>query len=90
MHKKNFIDKVLINKDTFEITLYRENNDPIPKDILSKGEQQMFATAILWALAKTSGKPLPFMIDTPLARLDVDHRHNLVDRFFPTATGLLN
>ena len=43
----------------------------------------MLATAVLWALAKTSGRPLPFMIDTPLARLDSNHRNNLVEKFFP-------
>lgn len=86
MHKENFIEKVSIDKDTFEITLYRQNGDPLPKDLLSKGEQQMFATATLLALAKTSGKPLPFMIDTPLARLDVEHRDNLVEKFFPFAS----
>ena len=46
----------------------------------------MFATAVLWALAKTSGKPLPFIIDTPLARLDVEHRQNLIEKFFPIAS----
>ena len=46
----------------------------------------MFATAVLWALAKTSGRPLPFLIDTPLARLDVQHRTNLVEGFFPIAS----
>jgi len=86
MHKENFIDKVSINKETFEISLYRKNGDEFPKDLLSKGEKQMFATAVLWALAKTSGKPLPFIIDTPLARLDVEHRDNLVEKFFPVAS----
>lgn len=86
MHKKNFITKVTVDKDSFEITLLGENGLEIAKDLLSKGEKQMFATAVLWALAKTSGKPLPFMIDTPLARLDVAHRNNLVDRFFPLAS----
>ena len=86
MHKENFINKVLIDKDSFEITLIGPNEIPIQKDLLSKGEQQMFATAVLWALAKTSGKPLPFMIDTPLARLDIEHRGNLVEQFFPHAS----
>lgn len=30
--------------------------------------------------------PLPFLIDTPLARLDVQHRTNLVEGFFPFAS----
>jgi len=86
MHKENFIDKVTVDKETFEITLYRQDGIEIPKDLLSKGEQQMFATAVLWALAKTSGRPLPFLIDTPLARLDVQHRTNLVEEFFSIAS----
>lgn len=86
MHKTDFIDRVSIDKETFEISLFSVDGNQIPKDLLSKGEQQMFATAVLWALAKTSGRPLPFMIDTPLARLDVGHRDNLVDTFFPAAS----
>ena len=86
MHKKNFIEKITINPETFNINLFRKNNDPFPKDLLSEGEKQMLATAILWALAKTSGRPLPFMIDTPLARLDASHRHNIVEKFLPLAS----
>jgi DNA sulfur modification protein DndD len=66
--------------------LYDKDGNESPKDLLSKGEKQMYATAVLLALAKTSGKPLPFMIDTPLARLDVGHRDNLIDKFFPFAS----
>ena len=85
-HKKDFIKKVAINSETFEITLYGKDDELIPKDLLSEGEKQMFATALLWALAKTSGRPLPFMIDTPLARLDAAHRTNIVKKFLPLAS----
>ena len=77
LHKTNFIEKVKINKETFEIKLFKGNDDEITKDMLSKGELQMYSTSIVQALAKTSGRPLPFMIDTPLARLDEDHRKSL-------------
>ncbi|MGY8765630.1 MAG: DNA sulfur modification protein DndD [Nitrospinaceae bacterium] len=86
LHKENLITKVTIDKVSFEITLYDKDENAIPKDLLSKGEQQMFATGVLLALAKTSGKPLPFMIDTPLARLDVSHRDNMIEKFFPYAS----
>ena len=86
IHKEDFIEKVAIDKKTFAMTLYRKNNQEMLKDELSEGEKQMFATAVLWALAKTSGRPLPFMIDTPLARLDVEHRGKLVETFFPSAS----
>jgi len=83
LHKKDFIKKVTIDKETFAVKLYNSNNDEITKNMLSKGELQIYATALVWGLAKTSGRPLPFMIDTPLARLDVDHRSSLVESFFP-------
>jgi DNA sulfur modification protein DndD len=41
---------------------------------------------MLWALAKASGQKLPFIIDTPLARLDSKHRDNLIRHFFPVAS----
>jgi DNA sulfur modification protein DndD len=86
LHKKDFIEKVTIDKETFEVQLFKGNDDEITKNMLSKGELQMFATAVVWALAKTSGRPLPFMIDTPLARLDEEHRQNIVENFYPYAS----
>lgn len=83
LHKEDFIEKVRINHESFEVRLYNLNNDEITKNMLSKGELQIYATALVWGLAKTSGRSLPFMIDTPLARLDVEHRENLVESFFP-------
>ncbi len=83
LHKKDFIKKVTIDKETFAVKLYNSNDDEITKNMLSKGELQIYATALVWGLAKTSGRPLPFMIDTPLARLDVEHRSSLVESFFP-------
>lgn len=86
LHKENLITRVSVDSTSFEITLYDKDGNAIPKDLLSKGEQQMFATGVLLALAKTSGKPLPFMIDTPLARLDMSHRDNMIEKFFPYAS----
>ena len=83
LHKENFVEKVSIDNETFEVKLFKGDDDEITKDMLSKGELQMYATAIVWGLAKTSGRPLPFMIDTPLARLDDEHRENLVQEFYP-------
>ena len=86
LHKKDFIEKVTIDKETFEVQLFKGNDDEITKNMLSKGELQMFATVVVWALAKTSWRPLPFMIDTPLARLDEEHRQNIVENFYPYAS----
>ncbi len=83
LHKKDFIKRITIDRETFVVKLYNANSDEITKNMLSKGELQIYATALVWGLAKTSGRPLPFMIDTPLARLDVEHRLGLVESFFP-------
>ena len=85
-HKDGLICKISINPETYDVTLYRENGNEISRKELSKGELQMYATAIVWGLAKTSGRPLPFVIDTPLARLDEQHRENLIRNFYPTTS----
>jgi DNA sulfur modification protein DndD len=41
---------------------------------------------MLWGLAKTSGRPLPVIIDTPLGRLDSDHRRKLIHDYLPFAS----
>ena len=86
LHKKNFIEKISIDRETFQVKLYKGNDDEISKNMLSKGELQMYATAVVWGLALTSGRPLPFMIDTPLARLDEEHRNSVVEQFYPNAS----
>ena len=42
--------------------------------------------SILWALAICSEKKLPVIIDTPLSRLDSDHRTSLINSYFPFAS----
>lgn len=82
---KNLIDRIQVDREDFSVTLFRRDGTAIPKEELSAGEKQIYAIAMLLALARVSGRPLPFMIDTPLARLDQEHRTNLVRNFFPKA-----
>jgi DNA sulfur modification protein DndD len=84
--KKNLVSRVDVDPGSFSVTLYRQDGTRQPKEVLSAGEKEVYAIAMLTALAKTSRKPLPFIIDTPLARLDSEHRTNLVDGFFPSAS----
>lgn len=62
------------------------NNMAIQRKSLSAGEKQIYAIAILEALAKTSGRHLPIIIDTPLGRLDSKHRDKLIEHYFPHAS----
>ena len=82
-HKPDQIKRVELDPQTFAVTLYDTYNRSISKDELSAGEQQIYTTALLWGLAKTSGKPLPMILDTPLGRLDTIHRQLLVEHYFP-------
>ncbi len=49
---------------------------------LSKGEKQVFLLSLYWAIIKSSGQKIPFMIDTPFARIDTEHREQLTKLFF--------
>ena len=86
IRKKGYIGKVVVDPDTLEITLYSSEGNKIQKSRLASGERQIYAVALLWGLAKTSGRPLPFLIDTPLSRLDSEHRHSIVDNFLVSAS----
>lgn len=80
--KRNFIDRVEIDPHTFTITLYRAGQ-LFPRSQLSAGEEQIFAIATLWALREVSGRPLPVILDTPLSRLDDEHRRAMLAEFMP-------
>jgi DNA sulfur modification protein DndD len=84
--KSDHVHQIRINPETFEISLIDKAGQPVPKERLSAGEKQVFAIALLWALGRTSGRPLPVIIDTPLARLDTDHRKLLIERYLPSAS----
>jgi DNA sulfur modification protein DndD len=84
--KGDLVAQIRINPETFEMVLLDKSDVPVPKERLSAGEKQVFAVASLWALGRTSGRPLPVIIDTPLARLDSDHRKLLIERYLPAAS----
>lgn len=85
-NKSEFYEGVEIDAEEIEIHVRTKHGDLKHQSQLSAGERQIFATALLWALADISGRPLPFIIDTPLGRLDKEHRRKLVENYFPTAS----
>lgn len=84
--KEDLVSDAQIDTDTFAVTLIDKRGNSIPKERLSAGEKQIYAIAMLEALAKTSGRNLPVIIDTPLGRLDSRHRRKLVEQYFPHAS----
>ena len=84
-------------KDSKDLTQYLNSySKPTVKvlmeisiDSLSKGEKQIFVMSLYWAMMKQSKCQLPFIIDTPFARIDTEHRTNIVEHFFKRLPGQL-
>lgn len=86
VRKPGLIADLAIDRTSFVLRLTAGDGNTIGPEQLSAGERQLLAVAILWGLAKASGRPLPAVIDTPLGRLDSHHRSTLVERYFPHAS----
>jgi DNA sulfur modification protein DndD len=86
LHRKSkFGLKFEINNIDFSLLITKPSGTVVSAKSLSAGERQLLAVAMLWALAKSSGKTLPTVIDTPLGRLDGPHRQKLISNYFPNA-----
>lgn len=86
LYKSNLVHRILIEENNFNLKLYDPHGKLVPKNRLSAGEKQLLSIAFLWSLARVSGRELPLVIDTPLARLDSSHRNHLIKRYFPSAS----
>jgi DNA sulfur modification protein DndD len=85
MHKDFIYDvKVELEDDIIEINLFDKNKSLIEKDTLSKGEQQLYATALLKSLVDESGIQFPIFIDSPLQKFDKRHSKNIITEFYPS------
>jgi DNA sulfur modification protein DndD len=85
MHKKGFIKKVEVEiiGDDIDILLKNNRGEEIKKESLSKGEQQMYATALLRGLVEESDIQFPVFIDSPMQKFDEQHAENIVKYFYP-------
>ena len=84
MTAHRLIDRIKIDAD-FDLYYFDKTGDPVGKANLSAGMKQLSATALLWALKEVSGKSVPVVIDTPLARFDRKHQENLLSMYYPNA-----
>lgn len=75
-HKRQ-VAHIKINEQG-ESSLHSKEGNEITLD-RSAGENQIFATAMIAGLAKTSGFHIPLIVDTPLGRLDVQHRERILE-----------
>ena len=79
---KDIIQYLRVHNETI-LTLPVE----IEKTSLSNGEKQIFIMALYHSLVQLCNHELPFVIDTPFARIDTEHRHNISKHFFSKLNG---
>lgn len=87
VEKASMVSSITIDPETLDVAILGTDGRELFKSQLSAGEQQMFAVAIVWALALTSGYKAPVVIDTPMARLDSAHRVNFLTKYLPAASS---
>lgn len=86
LFEKYKVESILQLQHVLEADKKRRSYDMFKRiDIsrLSKGERQIFILSLYWAIIELSGKDIPFIIDTPYARIDADHRKEISEKFFP-------
>jgi DNA sulfur modification protein DndD len=85
--KHHMFERIEISPVDYRLSLFDHSGNQIPTHQLSAGERQLLAVSILWGLSRASGRSLPAIIDTPLGRLDGQHRNKLVKNYFPKASN---
>ena len=86
MHKKDLFDdvevQILPEGGGLNVTL-RKDGAEVPKEDLSSGEKQIYISCLLKAILEESIVDYPVFIDTPLGRLDKEHKDSFVDKYYP-------
>lgn len=86
LRKRNLIAKVVVDPKSYRVFIEDGKHQELPMNRLSAGERQLLAISVLSALIKERKGRFPVVVDTPLARLDQQHRSALVKRFFATVS----
>lgn len=82
--KEHLLAAVSIDPDDFAVELESADGRILSLSSFSAGERQLYALALLQAMRQVSGHELPLLIDTPLARLDEQHRQRLMHEYLPS------
>lgn len=90
LHKTNLVKKVIVdingNGDDVDICLFGYDDKKIDNSILSMGERQMFASALLSALVDETEIDFPVFIDSPMQKFDPQHTKNVLTKFYPNVS----
>lgn len=83
-HKKWISNlSVDFSNNMLEVSLFGADGIYIDKSKLSKGEQQLYASAILVSLINESSIDFPVIMDSPLQKLDKQHATNFIKNLYP-------
>jgi DNA sulfur modification protein DndD len=86
MHKTDLFDiidvRILPEGGGLNVTLKKDGLE-VPKEDLSSGEKQIYISCLLKAILEESIVDYPVFIDTPLGRLDKEHKDRFVDEYYP-------
>lgn len=82
LRKRNMISRVRVEPESYAASLEDTNGHNLPMERLSAGERQILAISVLSALIRERKGRFPVVVDTPLARLDRQHRKSLIHNFF--------
>src|SRR5690606_32635462 len=74
---------ILASGQGMKITLLDQNDNEIRKESLSSGEKQIYISCLIKAILNESIQSLPIFIDTPLGRLDEEHRDSITKKYYP-------
>lgn len=89
------LDRLAVPEDhlTEALAAYEAPTMELPVELdhayFSNGEKQILVMSLYWAIMNQSRNELPFVIDTPFARIDTEHRANITERFFKELPGQL-
>jgi len=76
-HRNDYLRDIRINEEGAVELISPDGRDLRQYD-LSAGEKQIFTQALFSAIAEVSQRTFPLVVDTPLGRLDENHRLNVL------------
>ena len=76
-HKKDLVERIEIDEKC-NVKLLNAKGMDLRDFELSAGEKQIFTQALIAAVSSVSDHGFPMVVDTPLGRLDIDHRKGVL------------
>lgn len=72
--------------EDFDILLKDFQQNEVFVSNQSSGQRQILAISIFWALKEISKSDMPLIIDTPLSRIDLKNRRNIITQYYANAS----